>query len=72
MLFAALWFLFQALGAVADWSTPFANGGIAWWAHIGGFIAGIVLAGPLRPPRRGRWPRDVDRGIPGFALSGIV
>src|ERR1700736_528536 len=25
MLFAGLWFLFQALGAVADWSAPFAG-----------------------------------------------
>jgi membrane associated rhomboid family serine protease len=72
MLFAGLWFLFQALGAVADWSTPLASGGIAWWAHIGGFIAGLILAGPLRPPSRRQWPRDVDQGIPGFALSGIV
>jgi membrane associated rhomboid family serine protease len=73
MLFAGLWFLFQALGAVADWSAPFSSGGgIAWWAHIGGFIAGVILAGPLRPPRRGQWPRDVDQGIPGFALSGMV
>lgn len=24
---------------------------VAWWAHIGGFLAGLVLAGPLR--RRG-------------------
>lgn len=71
MLFAG-WFLFQALGAVADWSAPFASGGIAWWAHIGGFLAGVILAGPLRPPRRGQWPRDVDQGIPCFALSGIV
>jgi membrane associated rhomboid family serine protease len=72
MLFAGLWFVFQALGAVADWSTPFAGGGIAWWAHIGGFVAGIILAGPLRPPNRRHWPRDVDKGIPGFALSGTV
>jgi membrane associated rhomboid family serine protease len=73
MLFAGLWFLFQALGAVADWSAPFSSGGgIAWWAHIGGFIAGVILAGPLRPPRRGQWSRDVDQGIPGFALSEMV
>jgi membrane associated rhomboid family serine protease len=72
MLFTGLWFLFQALGALTDWSTPFAGGGIAWWAHIGGFIAGVILAGPLRPPRRRQWPRDVDEGIPGFALSGTV
>jgi len=72
MLFAGLWFVLQALGAAADLSTSFAGGGIAWWAHIGGFIAGVILAGPLRPSGRRGWPRDADRGIPGFALSGIV
>src|SRR3984893_6673934 len=51
MLFAGLWFLFQALGAVVDWSAPFAGGGIAWWAHIGGFIAGVIFPGFLVPPR---------------------
>jgi hypothetical protein len=40
----------------------FAGGGIAWWAQIAGFI----LAGLLRPPRRRYWPRDVDGGIPGL------
>ncbi len=40
------------------------GGGVAFWAHIGGFAAGVVLAGPLtradylqqhlrQPPRRG-------------------
>jgi membrane associated rhomboid family serine protease len=60
------------LGALADWSAPIAGGGIAWWAHIGGFIAGVVLAGPLRPSGRRYWPRDVDRGIPGFPLSETI
>jgi hypothetical protein len=71
MLLAGLWFLFRALGAVTNWSAPFAGGGIAWWAHIGGFIAGAILAAPLRPVCRRQWPRDVDKGIPGFAPPGI-
>lgn len=28
-------------------------GGVAYFAHIGGFLAGILLAGPMRPRRRG-------------------
>jgi membrane associated rhomboid family serine protease len=72
IVFAGLWFLIQAFEAMAEWFTPFAGGTIAWWAHIGGFIAGVILAGMLRPPPRRHWPRDVDEGIPGFALSGTV
>jgi len=28
------------------------GGGVAWWAHVGGFITGIVLIWLLRPRRR--------------------
>lgn len=28
------------------------GGGVAWWAHVGGFITGIVLIWLLRPQRR--------------------
>ena len=71
-VFAGLWFLIQLFQGTAEMLMPSSSGGVAWWAHIGGFIAGVILAGPLRPPRRGQWPRDVDQGIPGFAMSGIV
>jgi membrane associated rhomboid family serine protease len=38
--FLGIWFLLQLLNASA---TSGSGGGIAWWAHIGGFISGIVL-----------------------------
>ncbi len=39
-VFLGIWFVMQFLGAAgADGSA----GGIAWWAHVGGFVAGIVL-----------------------------
>ncbi len=38
--FLGLWFILQFLSAAASHGR---TGGIAWWAHIGGFIAGIVL-----------------------------
>ena len=31
------------------------TGGVAWWAHVGGFVAGMVLAPILR--RRSGYPR---------------
>lgn len=39
-LFLGLWFLMQILSAGA---TSGQAGGVAWWAHIGGFLAGMVF-----------------------------
>jgi len=41
------WFLFQILGGVMLFGLP-ETGGIAYWAHIGGFVAGILVGIPLR------------------------
>jgi len=38
--FLGLWFLFQFLSAALSGT---GGGGIAWWAHIGGFIFGILF-----------------------------
>ena len=38
-VFLGVWFLFQFLNAAGSG----AGAGIAWWAHIGGFIAGLVM-----------------------------
>jgi membrane associated rhomboid family serine protease len=51
-LFLGLWFLLQwlqgltTLGQVAD------VGGIAFWAHIGGFLSGMLVTAVVRPRRR--------------------
>ncbi len=39
-VFLGVWFLFQFLSATG---APAQGGGIAWWAHIGGFVFGIVF-----------------------------
>jgi membrane associated rhomboid family serine protease len=70
LVFVGLWFAMQLLQATAETLTASAGGGIAWWAHIGGFAAGLILGGLVQPARRRHWPRDADAGIPGFALSG--
>jgi len=42
VLMLGYWFFIQFLSGVA--SLGAANqGGVAWWAHIGGFAAGLVL-----------------------------
>ena len=39
-IFLGLWFLLQFINAAGSHGTA---GGIAWWAHIGGFVFGIVF-----------------------------
>lgn len=38
-IFLILWFLLQFLMGTVSVS----EGGVAWWAHIGGFVAGLIL-----------------------------
>ncbi|MBN2419450.1 MAG: rhomboid family intramembrane serine protease [Deltaproteobacteria bacterium] len=39
-LFLGIWFLIQFISATG---THLHEGGIAWWAHIGGFISGMIF-----------------------------
>lgn len=49
-LFLGLWFVFQLLGAfLGD-----GGGGVAFMAHVGGFVAGLLLVLLWRPRRRAR------------------
>ncbi len=41
--FLAIWFAIQFFSATL--SGTIGGGGIAWWAHVGGFVAGIVFLG---------------------------
>ncbi|RIA56201.1 rhomboid family intramembrane serine protease [Dichotomicrobium thermohalophilum] len=41
--FVVLWFGLQVLQGAVEMFRPSMGGGIAWWAHIGGFVAGMVL-----------------------------
>ncbi len=49
VLFLPLWLALQLLSAWVG-GAP-AGGGVAWWAHVGGFAAGLALALVLRPAR---------------------
>jgi rhomboid family protein len=43
------WFVLQLLSGSLEAITPMRGGGTAWWAHIGGFLMGMVLILILRP-----------------------
>ena len=44
-LLLVFWIGFQLLSA---WSAGSTGGSVAWWAHIGGFVAGVLLIVPFR------------------------
>ena len=61
--FLGIWFISQLssglfnLGAAG---TPGSYGGIAWWAHVGGFVFGLILVNVFarRRSRRVTWPAE--------------
>lgn len=59
-VFLGIWFLIQFLSGAASLGRSSAlSGGVAWWAHIGGFVAGIVLLKILLPADAARRPTIV-------------
>jgi len=42
-VYLGLWFFTRFFSGTLSLAVPEAAGGIAWWAHIGGFVSGIVL-----------------------------
>jgi membrane associated rhomboid family serine protease len=55
-IYIGFWFILQLFSGTLSFASPATGGGIAWWAHIGGFITGIVLVPLFRKrqaPRQG-------------------
>jgi membrane associated rhomboid family serine protease len=61
VLFALIWFALQLLQGASELMSPCMAGGVAWWAHIGGFAFGALFAlaahapGPPRAERTTTW-----------------
>jgi membrane associated rhomboid family serine protease len=43
LVFIGLWFLIQFVSGVGSLGAT-TSGGVAWWAHVGGFLLGLALA----------------------------
>ncbi len=62
--FLLYWFaiqFFAGIGSIGD--TDYTGGGTAWFAHIGGFLAGMLLIRQFkdrRPPRWRAWYEEED------------
>ena len=58
IVFLGLWFLLQFQSGALARAGDAAAGGVAWWAHVGGFLAGIPLLWLLLPRRARRRAPD--------------
>ncbi len=59
VVFIFVWFGAQLFSGMAALLGPGAAGGVAWWAHVGGFLAGLALCKLfLDPARTGAFHRD--------------
>lgn len=58
LLFTGVWFLIQFLQGVMELFSPAVGGGIAWWAHVGGFVFGLALVRLFVRPERMRYFPD--------------
>lgn len=67
-LYVGFWMALQLLQGFTDLMSERSLGGIAWWAHVGGFLVGFLMIGALalkgyRSPQR-------DEGKSGFSPDG--
>ncbi len=75
VLYSALWFLFQLFPGLAALFAPEPASGIAWWAHIGGFVAGLLLVkglGEVRVDDRVIGPERPDILAVGPERRGLI
>jgi membrane associated rhomboid family serine protease len=51
-LFLGIWFVLQWVQGLTTIGQVAEVGGVAFWAHIGGFVSGMLAVGVMRPQRR--------------------
>jgi membrane associated rhomboid family serine protease len=56
--YIGIWFISQLLSGTTSLIAPELGGGIAWWAHIGGFIMGIILLPFFRKRKKDQYFDD--------------
>jgi len=59
-LILGYWFAIQFFSGISSVGARAANGGVAYWAHIGGFVLGVIMVKlwPERPQRQWRTASD--------------
>jgi membrane associated rhomboid family serine protease len=69
-IFAGLWFLMQVLQGTVELFKPYTGVVMAWWAHVAGFVAGLVLVPLLRQPTPNYRRYYADEGVLRFNPRG--
>jgi membrane associated rhomboid family serine protease len=60
-LVLGMWFVIQLFnGALSFGVRTMATGGVAWFAHIGGFVAGLIVGAVLRVARGPSQPQPPE------------
>jgi membrane associated rhomboid family serine protease len=70
LVFVGIWFILQVLQGTAELLMPATGGSVAWWAHVGGFLAGLSIVPLLHRSERSYRAYYPDEGILGFDPSG--
>lgn len=70
LAYAFAWFLLQLLQGAGGLLAPEIGGPVAWWAHIGGFLAGIALVSFVKLPQRRYRRFFLDEGVLGHGPRG--
>ncbi len=52
VIYIFYWFIIQLFSGIASLPITFATGGIAFWAHVGGFLSGLILTREFRSRRK--------------------
>jgi len=55
IFFLGLWIVFQLFYGFSNLSLGSANTGVAWFAHIGGFVGGIIFIKIFKPKNKNRY-----------------
>jgi membrane associated rhomboid family serine protease len=71
MAFIGLWFLIQVFQGIADLFASPVAAGVASWAHVGGFIAVLVLIPLIQRQKQGYRAYYGDEGVLGFNTQGL-
>jgi membrane associated rhomboid family serine protease len=64
VIFIGIWFISQLFSGTIALLGPQYVAGVAWWAHVGGFLAGILLVSLFTPRESERLPFYADEYRP--------